>query len=74
MSHSTIQDIILKEANELPPSALKKVLDYIMLLKQKTKTSPKETIYADLSSFNDHELNHLEEEFKDYKVKFPHDW
>ena len=52
---NNIPNIILEEAKQLPDDLLKEVLDFVLFLKTKNKTSTQD----ELSSLQQNELSHL---------------
>jgi hypothetical protein len=66
---NNIPNIILEEAKQLPDDLLKEVLDFVLFLKTKSKTSTQD----ELSSLQQNELSHLEAEFEDYKTLYPNE-
>ena len=69
MSYNNIPDIILQETKHLPDDLLKEVLDFILFLKNKNHNSSTEV----LSSLQQDELTHLENEFENYKILYPNE-
>ncbi len=74
-SNLNIQSEILKTANGLSKKNLNAVLLYVQKLKSpKSKTkrnSGVSKINSDLKKLSDTQIEHLEQEFKDYKKIFP---
>ncbi len=70
MLNSDIPDLILQETKQLPDNLLKEVLDFVLLLKRKNKLSNTKN---EISTLQLTELSHLESEFENYKVLFPHE-
>ncbi|MCO4291743.1 hypothetical protein NF867_02570 [Solitalea sp. MAHUQ-68] len=69
---SKIENLIFQETKGLSEATLKEILDFVLFLKQKSAGStPKSTIFYDLQLMQSSEVNHLEEEFADYKKLFP---
>lgn len=60
---------------ELPPEALREILDFALFLRlKKTKdyrTKLVDHLKEELSDLDSASLSHLEEEFRDYKNRFP---
>jgi len=71
MANSNIPEIILKETKHLPDDLLQEVLDFVLFLKSKKQKQPAEAQI--LSTLQQNELIHLEEEFEDYKNLYPHE-
>jgi hypothetical protein len=67
---NNIPDLILEETKNLPDDLLKEVLDFILFLK--TKNRPL-TETQELSSLQQNELTHLENEFENYKLLYPNE-
>ena len=78
MSKATLEKKIIKETKDLSFDSLNEVLDFIQFLKYKksdkrTEQHIKNSISKDLSELSQDSLNHLEQEFKDYKETYPHE-
>jgi len=70
MTGNNIPEIILQETKHLPDDLLKEVLDFILFLKTKSHSSTDAQI---LSSLQQNELSHLEDEFENYKLLYPNE-
>jgi hypothetical protein len=70
MTDNNIPEIILEETKHLPDDLLKEVLDFILFLKTKSHTSTDAQV---LSSLQQNELTHLEDEFENYKLLYPNE-
>ena len=70
MINNNIPDLILQETKHLPDDLLKEVLDFILFLKNKGHSS---TETEALSSLQQNELSHLEDEFDNYKLLYPNE-
>jgi len=66
---NNIPEIILQETKHLPDDLLKEVLDFILFLKTKKQYSSTDA----LSSLQQDELTHLEDEFENYKLLYPNE-
>ena len=73
MTNSKIPDIILEETKHLSDDLLKEVLDFILFLKNKSRQSQTEIQSQALSSMQQNELTHLEDEFENYKLLYPNE-
>ncbi len=75
MTTAQIQKKILQQIQELPKDTLTQVVDFLQNLKEKKSKNPvvKNGIDYSLSTLDKNELSHLEEEFADYKKKYPHE-
>ncbi len=71
MLSNNIPEIIQKETEHLSDDLLKEVLDFILFLKSKNQKSLDKT--EELSSLQQNELTHLEDEFKNYKNLYPNE-
>ena len=70
MNVQQIEQEILQNTKELPKEALIEILDFILFIRNKNKNNK---MKDDLSLLSKTELDHLEEEFKDYKEIYPHE-
>jgi len=73
-----IKDYIWQCMNDLPEDRLHEILDYVIYIRKRVYEP--ELFQLDNMSINEeliakstHEVQHLEEEFIDYKTKFPHE-
>ena len=78
MSKVLLEKTIIEETKGLSFDALNEILDFIKFIKaQKAKNliedSVEKTIDNELSVLNSGSLIHLEEEFANYKEKYPHE-
>jgi hypothetical protein len=73
MADSKIPSIILEETKHLSDDLLKEVLDFILFLKNKSRQTQTETQSQVLSTMQQNELTHLEEEFENYKSLYPNE-
>ena len=69
------ESVILQGIKELPRHYLSEIADFVVFIRHKAieeKYSYNfEDISRELSIANDHEIKHLEEEFKDFDQQFP---
>jgi hypothetical protein len=70
MLSNNIPEIILEETKHLSDDLLKEVLDFILFLKNKNQNQTDTHV---LSSLQQSELIHLEDEFENYKVLYPNE-
>jgi len=78
MTKEVVEKMIVEETKNLSFETLSEILDFIQFLK--TKKHPdflsgtfKEDIESDLNKLGTVSLLHLEDEFTDYKEKYPHE-
>ncbi len=67
MSGTQLQKEIISQLGHLSKDAMKEVLDFVYLIKKKSRAE------SGNASLSHKETVHLEEEFKDYKRLFPHE-
>lgn len=78
MSKAIIEKMIIEETKNLSSEALNEILDFIQFIKAKKfkklseKTFEKD-IKMNLNELNTVSLMHLEDEFENYKEKYPHE-
>lgn len=75
---NTIEKQILNETKGLPSKVINEILDFIQFLKEKklknnSVKTQKDNLNIELSIMDRNELEHLEEEFKEYKVLYPYE-
>ncbi len=63
------EKIIVQGIKNLPPQYLGEVADFVIFLRQKSAHSY--DFKHELSLLNEHEISHLEDEFKDFDKLFP---
>ena len=63
------EQVIIQGIKGLPQQYLGEVADFVVFMRQKSTKSY--NFKAELSLLNNHEINHLEEEFKDFDKLFP---
>jgi len=73
MNASQIENQILQNSKGLPVDILQEILDFIQFLKFKKAGAITDSIQVVLSELNSSETAHLEEEFIDYKIAYPHE-
>ena len=78
MNATNYEKLILEGISDLPQEALREVADFVYFLRQKAKNPKAFTeehyqalIEEDLADLSQTELEHLEEEFKDYEQLYP---
>ena len=73
MSTAELKEVLLNRISGLSEEALKEVIRYIQFLQYKDKIKQHGIdINDELNYLSKSEANHLEEEFSNYKKKFPH--
>jgi glutaredoxin 2 len=78
MSKAIIEKMIIEETKNLSSEALNEILDFIQFIKTKKykkllKETFEENITTNLNELNTVSLIHLENEFANYKEKYPHE-
>ena len=78
MSKAIIEKMIVEETKNLSSEALNEILDFIQFIKTKkfkklVEESFDEDIETNLYELNTVSLLHLEDEFANYKEKYPHE-
>jgi uncharacterized protein YqeY len=73
MNQTNYEQIIVAGIRHLPLEKVREVADFVYFLRQREENSEeyKQLIEADLAELEQGELNHLEEEFKDYEQLHP---
>lgn len=73
MSKALLEKIILEETKNLSQETLDEILDFIKFkkLKAQGKRSFAKKIEQELQDLGEVSLSHLEEEFSDYKERYP---
>ena len=71
MNASQIENQIIQNSKGLPADILQEILDFIQFLKIKRAGIITDSVQKGLSEFNSSEVEHLEEEFTDYKTLYP---
>ncbi len=72
MTASQIENQIIQSSKGLPVDILQEVLDFIQFLKLK-KAGTLTSVQSGLTELDTSEITHLEEEFIDYKIAYPHE-
>jgi len=78
MSKAVIEKMIVEETKNLSFEALNEILDFIQFIKTKKfkklfEETFEENIKTNLDKLNTVSLLHLEDEFANYKEKYPHE-
>jgi hypothetical protein len=78
MTKTEIEQTILREAHALSSNGLHEVLDFIYFIRLKEQRKAKASsnsspIEQELQALNAGSLRHLEEEFANYKERYPHE-
>jgi hypothetical protein len=73
MNTTQIENQILQNSKGLPADILQEILDFIQFLKFKKAGVLTDSIQTGLSELDSSEITHLEEEFVDYKIVYPHE-
>lgn len=68
---TTLQSKLISSISNLPEKAVKEVLDFAEFLQQKYSMTS-DAVFK-LNEMSSQEEKHLEEEFQDYRQKFPHE-
>ncbi|NIR47663.1 hypothetical protein GWO43_04375 [candidate division KSB1 bacterium] len=73
MSKALLEKMILEETKNLSPETLDEILDFIKFKKLKAlgKQSFEKNIKQELADLSEISLTHLEEEFANYKERYP---
>jgi len=73
MNTTQIEKQIIQNSRGLPAEVLQEILDFIQFLKLKKSGVINDSIQTTLSELDSSEIKHLEEEFIDYKIVYPHE-
>lgn len=76
MNRALLEKIIFEETKNLSQETLSEILDFIRFKKLKKimgNKSIEQQIKQELTSLNEISLIHLEEEFRNYKERFPYE-
>ncbi len=78
MSKAIIEKMIIEETKNLSSEALNEILDFIQFIKAKKFKNLSEKTFENNIKMNLNELKtvslkHLEDEFANYKEKYPHE-
>ena len=73
-----IERLILKETENLPQNILSEILDFILFIKERRLKKSESNLIEDNLNYELHdldskELDHLEEEIRNYKELYPHE-
>lgn len=73
MSKASLEKMIIEETKTLPAETLDEILDFIKFKKSKglRKSSFTKKIQQELASLSEISLIHLENEFSNYKERYP---
>lgn len=71
MEASYLEKKLLEFTKGLPDEAMKEVINFIKFQRLKKGLSGQVDIVNELNDLNETEISHLEEEFEDYKNRFP---
>ena len=73
MSKALLEKMIIEETKNLSPETLDEILDFIKFKKLKAlgKQSFENNIKQELTDLSEISLTHLEEEFSNYKERYP---
>ncbi len=76
MSKTELEKMIVEETKDLSSATLSEVLDFIQFVKAKKnkrtgKKSFEKKLVKELTGLNEISLIHLEEEFSNYKARYP---
>ena len=63
------EQVIMQGIKDLPQQYLSEVADFVVFLRQKSIKSY--NFQDELSLMNEHQIKHLEDEFKDFDKQFP---
>ncbi len=76
LSSEHYKQLIIDGIHQLPPIALMEIVDFINFIKQKNtqifSLDLSKNIISESQLMSESETSHLEEEFKDYAQRFPH--
>ena len=73
MNASQIENQIIQNSRGLPVDMLQEILDFVQFLKFKKTGVVIDSVQNGLSELDSSEISHLEEEFIDYKIAYPHE-
>lgn len=71
MEHSELEKELLKQVKGMPEEELQEVINFTQYIRLKKSDKLKDDLSVELSSVSKSEIEHLEEEFRDYKKKYP---
>lgn len=73
MAVTQLEKELLQQAKGLPKDVLREVIDFIQFLREKQKATSPDNITAERIKLNTTQIEHLEEEFKNYKQIYPNE-
>ncbi|MDF9795025.1 mRNA-degrading endonuclease RelE of RelBE toxin-antitoxin system [Catalinimonas alkaloidigena] len=73
MNKQAVIENVIKTIKKLPKDKLNEVADFASFLLKKEESPNTKSLSEELSQLNKGQLNHLEEEFKDYKRLYPNE-
>lgn len=73
MNQTSYEQVIVAGIRSLPPERQREVADFVYFLRQREENGAEyeRLIEADLAALEADELEHLDEEFKDYEQLYP---
>lgn len=71
MNVTQIETQILQKTKGLPAEVLQEILDFVQFVRMRRLKSSSDDLSMELSVLDRSEIEHLEEEFKDYKELYP---
>lgn len=73
MNQTSYEQVIVAGIRNLPPERQREVADFVYFLRQREENNAEyeRLIEADLAALEADELEHLDEEFKDYEQIYP---
>ena len=71
MTTIQFEKTIIENPKDLPKDALQEILDFIKFIRLKIQKEQIDNLNTELSHLNKSQINHLEEELKDYKQLYP---
>ena len=71
MTTVQFEKILIENTKDLPKDALQEILDFIKFIRLKIQKEQINNLNAELSHLDKSQMNHLEEELKDYKQLYP---
>ncbi len=71
MNTTQLENELLKYTKGLSKEALREVIDFVQFLRQKRRHKTSDSLTENLSVMSSEQTSHLEEEFEDYKKRYP---
>jgi hypothetical protein len=71
MTISQLEKILIDNTKGLPKEALEEILDFIFFIRQKQLKNPVKDLTEKKYSLSASQAKHLEDEFIDYKKRYP---